>query len=1125
MSFTPNPEQLRAIEWGESDLAISAGAGSGKTAVLSLRVVRAVTDGIGEQGPLDLSSVVAITFTKKAAGELAERVRRELVSAGRSEDARRVDEAWISTIDGLCGRILRRYALDMGVDPRYRTASTVDAGILSGQVFEALGASAYADGGVLADLFDQYEPDVLREAIHAAYGRVQAMGATVGQIEVAEAEMSVDEAMAGCASSLDGLLAAIGEAGGSGASREANRASAEASRLLLVSTAGLEGLNRAKVLRDGLMGIKFNARVEAELVKQVRSDVEKVLMAASSVLIRPLADAFLELLGRYESAYSEAKRDIGVLDYSDVVTHVARLLAEDQEVAESLKAEFGLIMVDEFQDTNELRLKAIEPLSRNDLCIVGDDKQSIYRFQFADVEVFRRLRERIGETVELDQNYRSKPEILEFVNHVFGSPEFFSSDLLKLRAARKGADQVAWPKSGPRVEVLEVECNEEWTDGARCAEAVAAAGRAAELVTQGIDPGDIVILLSGMTRAGEYASALRERGIEVQVASGESLSDSVAVMHVRAFLRVMVLPSDDKAMIEVLAGPLFGLSPDGLVALHRHGGDGFFTAASETGKGTILPGLSAEDTQVLDRFGRVYAEITSRAVHEPVSVVIQELCELTEYDLVLAAKGSEGEHDWAQVLRLKRLASQWQETGYGGVGGFIEHLSAMERYGEKEPAGPAASVGGAVRIMSIHASKGLQFPVVIVGRLGSDLVLSRSGDIVLERVDGRPTLAMVPPKTAESGVGTRVTAVQHVRDTVKELERAEALRLLYVAFTRAEDALILVGASVRNKKGLSTEKGLGLVLTALGGPEPGTVICGAAEVKIGLITTDEMEIISVPSAEARENEFGIGEAAAALGVTERRCRAQEPSAKGWRPDSVSYSSLQEYDDCPFRFYADRVLGLRRLRAVSDEGTRATEVGSAVHEVLEHLSEMSPETLIRDAIDRHRLSDEGATRLRTAISSFSTSDFASRLGNADTVAREARITVSLGETDLVGSIDAVAWEGDRALVVDYKTGEDQRLSRSDERIEHYRLQSQCYALAAFAAGAQRVEAHFIFLEQGAQSVSFDFQQAQEADIRASIERRIELMADGVFPPLKVYDARRCEACPAFGSPCSMKRPRS
>ncbi|MDA3935753.1 MAG: UvrD-helicase domain-containing protein [Actinomycetota bacterium] len=1124
MRPTPNPEQKRAIEWGEGDLAISAGAGSGKTAVLALRVARAVTQGISRRGPLDMAGVAAITYTKKAAGELAERVRRELMLDGRVDEARRIDEAWISTIDGLCGRILRRYALDVGVDPRYRAASVVEAGILSGEVLDVLEAEAHAQGGAIADLFDQYELDALREATQDAYGRLRAMGATVDQIDVAGADTSIGEALSGWASSLDVLLSAIDEAGCSGVTREANSAMAQAAQELVVTAQRASGFDQAIMLRDGLAAFKPSASADADAVKHTRAEGERLSAAVNGLIMQPVAEAFLELLGRYESAYGEAKRDAGVLDFSDVVTHTARLLAEDNGVAESLRADLGLVMVDEFQDTNELRLRAIEPLSRDDLCIVGDDKQSIYRFQFADVEVFRRMRERIGETVELDQNYRSRLDILEFVNKVFSAPEFFGSDLLKLRAARTTPDIVPWPESDPRVETIEVECGDEWDEGPRVAEAAAAASRASELVKQGIRPDDIVVLLSGMTQAREYASALRVRGVEAHVASGESLSDSPAVAHIRSFLRVLVLASDDQAMIDVLAGPLMGVSPDGLIALHERGRKSIFDAVidvvSQLSGGDNLRGWSESDRAAIVRFAQVHETLAATASRKPVAQVIQETCELTDYDLVLAIKGSEGEHEWAQVLRLKRLATQWQESGCGGVGGFLEHLSAMERYGEKEPAGPSATTDEAVRIMSIHSAKGLQFPVVIVGRLGSGLVHARSKDIVLERVDDRPTLAMVPARTGDGDGGARTAAVQHVRDTVKGLDRDEALRLLYVAFTRAEDALILVGAKVRNKKGLSSQNGLGLVLTALGDPEPRTSGAGGGGVRVSRVSTDTLEGASSHEPVAPAQDLDVEQATIRHEESQFICAAQESEFTGWRPVSVSYSSLQQYDDCPFSFYADRVLGLRRLQSISTEGVQATDVGSAVHEVLEHLPSPDSEALLEAAAGRHRLSEEGEARLRLAVAAFEASPFATRLEGADRVIREARIAVILGKTDLVGSIDAVAWEGDRILVIDYKTGQDRLLSRSKERIGHYRLQGECYALAAFAAGAKTVEVRFVFLEQGADSIRFDFVHGQSEDVRETIQSRIDAMMMGTFPPLKEYDAHLCGRCSAHGSPCSV-----
>ena len=405
----PTPEQDAAI--GAPGLVfVSAGAGTGKTKVLVERFARAVDSGV------DVGSILVITYTDRAAAELRGRIRKRLAQLGRPELVRELDGAWISTIHGFCTRLLRQHPFAAGLDPRFRVLDESQAAVLRVEAFdEALAAFCAGQQPDRLALLATYGSNGLRRMLTGVHETLRAAGRTL--------ELSL-----GSAPGLD--LEPLRAAAGASAAENAARL--------------LELLDRSpppEVLLDlAEYGVKGDDEYE-----QARAAVEQGALNAVAARDRELLQ---ELLQSFERCYQAAKDRESALDYDDLQLRARDLLRDNDEIRAREQLRFRQVCVDEFQDTNRLQCELIDLIARDELFFVGDEFQSIYRFLHADVEVFKERREQVGEVLPLTHNWRSRPEILDVVNHLFAAT--FGDEFQRLVAAGRFAD----PARGPAVELL-----------------------------------------------------------------------------------------------------------------------------------------------------------------------------------------------------------------------------------------------------------------------------------------------------------------------------------------------------------------------------------------------------------------------------------------------------------------------------------------------------------------------------------------------------------------------------------------------------------------------------------------------------------------------------------------------
>jgi ATP-dependent exoDNAse (exonuclease V) beta subunit len=1170
MQFTQ--EQTLAIERRRGELLLDAGAGSGKTSVLVERFVRAVQeDGIG------VAQILTITFTEKAAAELRERIRGRLSEAGEDGAARATEGAWISTIHAFCARLLRTHALDAGLDPEFTVLDERETAPLRRAAFDAaLAAVAGSPEG--SELISAFGPATLRANIAATYAELRARGELEPRLPPAPPPPNPLDLRSACLL-VEDLALVVGQE--LGAIRDPGRRVIEAIELLDRVPAILES---GKPWPGQLERIKLGANagaLKSQACDDYREALAELLEMAGENAVTAARDGLDRLLREYGTRYTELKRASSALDFTDLEL-LARELLRSEEIGTRYRERFTRVMVDEMQDTNRVQLELIDLVTQLDLVMVGDAQQSIYGFRHANVELFeergRRL-ERIGARASLQTNFRSCAEILRALNGAFAAA--LGESYRPLTPGR-----VEEPAAGPLVELLIADRDstvpdpdpavEQLAAPWRVAEARALAARVRELIDTGqARAADVVVLLRATTDIHVYEQSLEAAGVPTYVIGGRGYWSHPQVIELVAYLRALANPLDAESLYAVFLSPLCGLSLDGLVL--RAAG-----AADE---------LAIDDRERLREFDDWFAAERRAAAWLGPEELLDRALARNGYELQIAGL-PDARRRLANVRKLMRLAREWQVEHGSDLRGFVDLLvsRADGSDGARESEAPVESEAlDAVRLMTIHRSKGLEFPVVCVADIGRQ-VMPRAGALIrIGRDDDRLGLRLKQP-----GDGQRVSVLAYDALKLEEREREaeEERRLFYVAMTRAKERLIVSGAArLENWDQANRLAPVGWIgrafvpdiatraaaASALMGPddrvepEPFVTDLGVLVRFLSASTTvatppyqpsgvdevdappDEPPRVGAPPHEPPPVDAPphepprVGAApdepprVGAGGVLHPHGAKPFPgTAEPWlagprpQPRSLSYTALATYEQCGYRFYVQRVLGLPDLPNPDlppQEGERvapatpatpatpppppgrggltAAQRGTLIHQVLAGMDLRNPS--LREAMP---------TDVRGLLAGLIGSSTFARLAGLRDVSREQRFSFPVGETLITGVFDVIAQEGPgQLLVIDYKSD---RLGGADPATvvaDRYLTQRLIYALAALKLGAPSVEVIHLFLEAPEDPVWELFHAADIGDLEVRLAERVAGPLAGDFRVSDTPGPRICDGCPAQGGLCS------
>lgn len=841
------PQQLRIVKTLDRPLFVSAGAGSGKTFTLTRRIVYALSP---ESGPFveHLDQVLAITFTKDAAAEIRDRVRRALIDEGMDEEALTVDDAWISTIHGMCSRILRAHALELGIDPEFTVLTDTDE--LMDQAVEHVLARATA-------------PDAAPElaaslkALYAWYpmageggpfgagttikGLVRELLELSSQLPGGMDDVRVARGQADTSALADAYRAALG----------VSKAATEKAQMALDAIDAFEASGKTMADAARLMmsctmprASKAFPKEQVELLKAEAADAFiNIVLACGG----PALDALVGLARAVEAEYRALKADQSALDNNDLLRMAYEALRDYPAIRAAYEGRFKMVMIDEFQDTDQMQVDLIRYLTgagERALCTVGDAQQSIYRFRGAEVEVFRRQERKVGssaapettvasdapagELVKLVRNFRSHDEVLRYVARVFDGdtgglmqgfldlePSDKRKDKLKAKASRRQALFVAGGSTQERTQ----------------AKARAIAERFQALVKAGQPQGDMVLLLGRMTNADVYAQAFRDQGLDCVIAGGSVFAQAAEVQTVRALVCALANPADTaQGLMPLLASPMFALGTQEFLALATK----LDEQTGETSRRNIDAGIMSDSDvpglqglPLVTRAREVLRYALRRVGRDSFAAIARDAVNASGWFVRLAQRGPEGKAIAANVLKALDAVAE-AEAEFGNSPRSI--ALAFDRFlaGKEAPGALNEEGDGAVRIMTVHASKGLEYPVVAVaecfgvrkssgaaqmGRVegGAQVVALPArfdgvkladgtfvkGDDVKKQFEhafkGKGTSLWLPPELMEDvcATGSPAEAFARLRKDDLQLSLEERARLLYVAMTRARELVIL----------------------------------------------------------------------------------------------------------------------------------------------------------------------------------------------------------------------------------------------------------------------------------------------------------------------------------------------
>jgi ATP-dependent helicase/nuclease subunit A len=1101
MNYTP--QQRQAIESTASYICVDAGAGSGKTRVLVDRIVHLL-----KTGQAKLEEIVAITFTEKAALEMKERLRRAFRECAPKDDPdlfsfwrdleRRVDTAHITTIHSFCARLLREHALFLKLDPDFGLLSDGDNVVLVHDAIDRTMHQLLEKGDrSMVRLAAEYDLRTLRGLCHRLLRRRDVVdrirrrdGMKTPKSIVATWTSVVEEERRRSLEQLGKspvLMAHLQDLRGYEGLCDDPEEKRESWRVIMVGA--LEAIRSGLPASDvvaALHGIaetpvgkaSYKKWSDRAMYDALGKRLTKVKNFAQGFLAEDVPDPkrialsaqltsdLLALEVQVREAFQSRKLDQGKLDFDDLVLEALNFLRTRDTLRQQTARRMNFLMLDEFQDTDGAQLEIAKLLHKEEggpaLFIVGDPKQSIYYFRGAEVEIFQQERDAAVELVRLDKNFRSLPDVMGFINHFFQHSGQLCAveDYQPMAVQRERA-------GGARVGFILSDKPEDhegkWLAGAkRTKEAAQIAAQIQRICDPGsrltvADEGtgesrrpaygDVVLLFRAMSNVGIYEEALRKAGIPYALVAGAGFYKRQEIIDIVNILKVLLDPWDEYALLAWLRGPAVALSDEDILRL----------TLSDALTNAVFNKEIPEGLAHPERLLRARTQYAALHAHlgDPVPELLQWVLELTGLEAVVLSQYL-GLQKASNIRKLLTLAREQAGSGTMSLRQFVRYVEEVHTYKIREgEAGLQPESQGAVTLMTMHKSKGLEFPVVILPDLGASKGNQGEHTLHLHR-----HLGMALQVTGEDGTRTELPLNSQIKQRIKEDEGDEAARLLYVALTRARDMLYLCGDSKDDSGSWFSAFNS---LFGLGDLEDGATFAG---------DTWTAEVLrDIPEAEKRVNAITTNEKIDKSAIERRLAPVNVPDAQ---KTTISVSRLLSLMH-PVEFEGEERSD-EEFPRIERDNTYAMDRGTLVHRMFE-LWEFSGDTpdirrLVRDArmgldvretlcedlgniamwfkTEVLQLQPETDAKRVAQASRLCTSDesrvdsgqqaaaLGEQLRNGAKLLREAPFSLRIGETIVNGTIDLALSDG---TLIDFKTGR-----MKDATAARYEKQLLLYAAA-------------------------------------------------------------------------------
>lgn len=1035
-------QQEQAITTIDKNIAVNAGAGTGKTKVLTERYVYILENGKLEKGK-EVESIVAITFTKKATQEMKERIREEIKDRFPLGNKWRryykdIEKANISTIHSFCSSILKDNALEINVDPMFNVLDGDEGDLLLEEVVLKLVFKGIEEDEKIYKMAKSFNRDDLTKVIeevkniyyeirNIGYSFEEAKDMTLKSIDEIEINLEVIKHIK------DDFIYLMDN------SRKNSKLYKLKDDKIWIDFYNelYDEENLIPILEHLYDNIGTNTK-EAEIIKDLENKINKIFLMKEKEY-RWLYKTFLDLLVRVDEEYTKAKDEQGVLDYDDLQILVLKLL-DNNGIRKSYQDKFKYIMVDEFQDTNELQKKIFyklctkeKTLDRSNLFIVGDPKQSIYGFRGADLEVFYDVMEDIekvsgNKTITLDKNFRTVDTVLDFINVLF--QKLMDSKYTKLRNHHESKNKID-------VEILEKEdlvlpedvkpsyYNSHY-------ESRLIASRIKELVDEGeFEYGDFVLLFRSTPSVYIYEDALKEYDIPYYNISGRGFYQSQEIIDVINGLKTISNKYDNISTIGFLRSPMIGLSDRTIYWLLRYKEKNILETMDKN-----ISNIDYNEKDNILKAKEILNELILKKGLYGIYDLLDEMMDKTYYLETLLLQ-RDGRQSVANIYKFLEIAKEFDKNIAGSLEDFIDYIEEKENTDESQ-AKIESEDANVVKIMTIHKSKGLQFPVVVIPQMSRKFNLQQPYALF----------------NKDKGIGLKyddkAVIYNRMKEKVSQKEDEENKRILYVAMTRAKERLI-VGNQGNN--------------------------IGFKKMIKGLVNVDQISIIEDLNINENSNK-------PIKLIDEKLLKSKKSNEEvfpligklpGYNKRSFSsfnVSQYMEFKQCKRSFYMKyyKRLPIESLKTdweIEKDASVAKTLnpmirGNIVHEFCEHYRKgIEPRKMMKNIVNSFDI--EYNRDIEEELKPYVENYLKNYKEDYTDFHTEKNFYLKIGDNYINGIIDRINIKNGKAEIIDFKTNQ---VDNKGKLLKRYEPQLQLYAYAFQKISGIEVEtASILFLETG------------------------------------------------------------
>ncbi len=1126
-------DQRHAATASGGEVAISAGAGSGKTRLLVSRFLNLI-----KKENLPLSSIAAITFTNKAANQMKARIAEkafELAAKNPSERemwvkiAENAHHASISTIHSFCLSILKSHPVEAGLDPFFTIVDEVTNSELKHEVINRFVVSRMTDEPddtkFLMDIFGMTQ---LKNLLHMLLDKRTHVVKFLDSSEnsgVLDAKTLQNIYKKSITRRLDNYIYVLREfhafrpeddglvpvydmlIGGLSAVREKHEKETIDTDYItnIINSINLKAGSPKKWGKERLKALKDEIKSCRDFLQSISSFYinERDLTAkAASLLIREY--------NLIESLFLKQKKLKSLLDNDDILIETWKLLRINSKLCKTISQTYRHILVDEFQDTDGIQMDILRMIAGNSsasLFTVGDSKQSIFRFRGADVTVFDKFKQKADDYFLLKTNYRSSPSLMSFINMVFSrimgdEPiNSFETEYIEMKPYRNNIT------NSPSAELVVLDIAE--SDKRRLNEADFIARRARELNIGDANGnkysyGDMALLLRKSTNVNYYEEAFLREGIPYINRIGGKLSGNPEAYDIGNLLAWLNHPDNPVLLTAVLISPFFNIDSDTLFKIRILAGDA-----------KIIPSFILKNTDYscndlikpenIKKAGKILTGLLSIFGRVSIRDILEKAFDETDYTITIQADIVQGERSLAILDLILETADKFEKNG-GSIGDFAELLLSGKSFTEETAC--VETEGDAISIMTIHGAKGLEFKVVFLADITSG-GRKNTDEIVFDDELG-PCFTI----RDTHGGNIKTYASLYSENIEKQKEIAESKRLFYVGCTRAEDHLIISGGKPPQDLDCNFEKDNWMswlhALFSIQSDGDFSEYKNDLFIYHRISKNNVLEAFSVTDYWKKlfknvEYECNVDN----YPVDKLIMKIKDLPVYG-APEHISPTQIIDYITCPALYAYKHIHGIDIKPSGKHNESMGYSYGLFAHAVLEKLDYkdiLSWDTHVEISAGKN-ISGIMKNKLKDVLYRFSKSDLYARIVKAEEIKREEPFAFVENDVLIRGNIDLIYENGDNIEIVDYKT-DNIGIDNSNGISKEYEIQIGIYALAVYRAQYIIPSKMVLYFLTPGLSHEISCNQNVLDDVLNILSNAIKSMSTGNFSPIR---SNRCDSCP-------------